>query len=1020
MTRVLSGGITLVSFVFLSCGASEPNGPDARASFIARLKGESPVALELAGLARIRPCLPDPSGYCWATESLRGIPNDLKAERRGAPADLAAQALRALLVRRGADAPRRALWLLRKAVAGEPENATFQLDLALALWLRYRSNGEPADLFEALEWTERARQLAPERSAAHANRARLYLELGSVPKAREAWIEALAAGLASPVAEEAYRFLEQAEGHREPEQVALARFEAGLSASGIQAAVALAPQAARTWLTTVGWPRWQESVAASEPARALEALEDVAAVAQALAVATGDNSEASVARWALGLAWQPQLELAAYREFAQGVGLYFQRRNAEAARALERFLAGPQPRPLAWQRWARYYLAVVRAHERGSAGAEELERIRREASEQGHVFLVGRALWSQGLAASERADLALARDRYEAAKQALERAGMPGEAAYIEILLADLDAREGLGQRALKRSLGALPRLREWGTSARLASALAAIGERASEQGWYAGALALADEAIEWSLAAPRPSVRVDAYLSRAKVRSQAGDRAGGEWDLQAAENSLLAISDATIRAREEAAWLAAHGELGISTSGEERRRQLDRVIEYQASREGEILLLDLLIVRADLALAEGDLGAAQADLRLARQQLPRWHRGGRASTEEQAFLSRVERIFEREIELLLREPGREAAAFDLAREAQTVTRSRAEIRDSALAASSARLWSYALEDEVLVRCESSAEAQTFRVKVSRKDLLSWSGQAASELARQKPGAEARSVLSSLYQALVGPCEPWLQGASELVFVLDGRLGALPLGALLDAVSGRFLVESFVVREEPSVLGPDRPQSASPEPARFLGLAVPGPEGEALLSERLGRLEEVEAEVRSVAELYPRAEVVSGSRATAATLLRNLPGVDVFHFGGHGLPATAERPSVLVVAGDPPLLGSEDLRRLNLSRLQLVVLGACGSAGQGRGVGGRLLDLAFPFLDAGAHSVVLATAQVYDQRARPLLTSLHRHFAAGASPSESLREAQLEVLRAADDPIEALPSWAPWSVVGRR
>jgi CHAT domain-containing protein len=1012
------GLLLVLSLGLAGCAPSAAPELDARARLLARWQGVGPVELEVVGTRREAPCQPTGAGYCRQAEILRGLPADLAAERGGEPSDLAARGLRLLLVARDARGLGAGITLLRRAVAGAPQNATFQHDLALALWLRYRQQRGAEDLLEALELTEQALRLDPGDLAALVNRARLFQDLGTLHATRRAWLLALDAGLEGPAAEEGVAFLELRGSLTEPERIATERFAAALP-SGPAAAVSEAPQAARRWLADAGWPRWADRVEAEDGLGAERVLGEVRDVAEALAAATGDPSEAEAVRQVrdLGPARWPSLA-ASYRNFAAGVRLYFERRNGLAAEALERFLAYPEPLISVWRRWARYYLAVIRAHERGSAGALELERLAQEAGVSNHGFLTGRVNWSQGLAASERADFSLARQHYEAARSALAAAGMPGEAAYLEILLADLDAREGLGRRAVERAIRALPELRRWGTAARLSSALGAAAERAAQLGWSVGSVALADEAVEWSLLAPRPSVRVDAHLARAQVRSRAGGATGAAADLVAAGRALVAISDPTIRQREEVAWLAAHGALGFAGHGRERRAQLGRALQYQQQQEGEVLALDLLVARADLALADGDLAAAQADLSAARVELARWRRRDRALFEEQAFLERAERILEREMMLALRELGGEDRAFALAREAQASSRGSLRPQGEPLPPGVVRLRSYSLPEELLVRCESATDARVLRTAIRREELLAHVSGLGRELqARDRPSAAARASLANLYEALIGPCEPWLAAARELVLVPDGRLGAIPFGALFDERAGRFLVESYALREEPPVAGLGSLETASHRPRTFLGVAVGTVSADALELAKLSALPAVATEVAEVGAQYPEPRFLREEEATAAEVLARLPEAEVFHFGGHGLPATAERPSALVVAGRPALLEAEALRRLDLSRLQLVVLGACGSPGQGRGAGGRLLDLASPFLDAGAHAVVLATTQVYDQQARPLLTAFHARFAAGATPAEALRAAQLEILRASEDPFASLPSWAPWSVV---
>jgi CHAT domain-containing protein len=130
--------------------------------------------------------------------------------------------------------------------------------------------------------------------------------------------------------------------------------------------------------------------------------------------------------------------------------------------------------------------------------------------------------------------------------------------------------------------------------------------------------------------------------------------------------------------------------------------------------------------------------------------------------------------------------------------------------------------------------------------------------------------------------------------------------------------------------------------------------------------------------------------------------------------------AGANRPAD-VVGGEDGLLMAAEVAELDLARVEWVVLSACGS-GVGRVQPGEgVLSLQRAFVIGGARTVVMSLWSVEDAYARHWSRALYEsRLLHGASTSEAVRLAHLEVLTRAREALGAAPAalWAPFVASG--
>ena len=297
-----------------------------------------------------------------------------------------------------------------------------------------------------------------------------------------------------------------------------------------------------------------------------------------------------------------------------------------------------------------------------------------------------------------------------------------------------------------------------------------------------------------------------------------------------------------------------------------------------------------------------------------------------------------------------------------------------------------------------------------------------------------------RVVGRRLSADLLAPLLPEGLGPIDRVVVLaDGALHALPFETLPlnDANGESMLIERASVSYAPSATALDalgRSLDGPPAERGILVVADPSserPAGGTETSELVRALYDDEDlsieplpaardEARAIAGLVVDASVLTGAEATESVMKSgSLDGYRVVHFATHGLVSLrAPYRSALVLARDGDqdgFLQAREIYRLRM-RSELVVLSGCRTARGATVEGDGVQGLAQAFLHAGARSVVASLWNVNDERTATFMEAFYAHLAGGASKTDALRRAKLDLLRR---PATAAPRyWAPFVLIG--
>jgi len=324
---------------------------------------------------------------------------------------------------------------------------------------------------------------------------------------------------------------------------------------------------------------------------------------------------------------------------------------------------------------------------------------------------------------------------------------------------------------------------------------------------------------------------------------------------------------------------------------------------------------------------------------------------------------------------------------------------------------------------------------------------------------------------SALYLALLRPVRDAIPVRDKLIIVPDGALDYLPFETLVTGMrrdaSGQsrpiYVLERFSISYAPSAsallavrdMNPQGSQwskslLAFGDPVLRLQTEKPGLRGQIVRAaddsgdtatsaqvpsacggyqERgfsLARLPFTREEVLSIGRLFPESQrqIYLAKAATEdAVMAENLAQYRYIHFATHGfLDESATGRSGILFSSDPRsqeagVLQSGQIMRLKM-HADLVTLSAC-STGLGKMVNGEgILGLTRAFFYAGAHNIAVSLWNVNDSATSALMRSFYARLRTGATKSEALRRAKLQLLHGSN-PIWRSPYfWAPFIMAG--
>lgn len=306
---------------------------------------------------------------------------------------------------------------------------------------------------------------------------------------------------------------------------------------------------------------------------------------------------------------------------------------------------------------------------------------------------------------------------------------------------------------------------------------------------------------------------------------------------------------------------------------------------------------------------------------------------------------------------------------------------------------------------------------QRLTVNVAQSKLEETIGKFREQLGQPQYGWNPAPA-AQLYDWLIRPVQPYLTAETEhLVFVMDGLLQSMPVAALYDRQSDKYLIDRYPVAVTPGlkILGSKR-SGTGRLPILIGGLT--GQQPQRMIAKRggsFGPLAFVNQEIRGIQGQFAQSKVLVGQDFTEQKLRQVLASgsYGTVHLATHGQFSSDPRQTFIVTDGG----GAIDLDGLRGllgtgEPIDLMVLSACETATGDRRAA---LGLAGMATRSGAASTLASLWSVDDQATADLMEAFYGALVRrGATKVGALRSAQLAVRQQQKHPYY----WAAFVLVG--
>jgi CHAT domain-containing protein/tetratricopeptide (TPR) repeat protein len=770
-------------------------------------------------------------------------------------------------------------------------------------------------------------------------------------------------------------------------------------------------QQVRLWCEEELLPDWGKAVLDGDPS-APSRLAKIQALGSALEKASGEREVSEAADAILKCSGETLRQLAK-GHVAYGVSMQKDTsvRLATDQTAIAAAALDPRTTPFAWRArmehaWMLFSSSLYRE------ALKELHQIEKECGDQ--LSVAGRARLQTLLAVAfmNTSSYKEAADHYLRAIDAFRKIGERDYESALLVRLADALHFMGDNTRAHAFLQQSLELQEQTGDPTHGHYAVAMAATHALDADLQAQAGLFLDALVERDVAGGDLSDTCTSSMWRSAYRYRAGMSEAAKADLALAERACGTIPDRAVRERQLAYLEVAKG-FGAAASPTEPLTALDQAIRYFDRSENRIWLSTAYFARARRLARRGEAAAAERDFQaaLAATEVSREKIDERMLRIE--YTATTDEITDGYVEFLLQQK-RERDAF----EASDQRRVR-ELLDSPTAR-----WRGAREKESVSDIQSALPAGVALIeyRILRDHIVVWvvTSGAFQTLALTSPNgdvigaaADVQPNASFLYDALVRPIEPAIKNANALVIVPDDELERVAFSGLHDDVRGRSLLDAYATAITPSaalfVMSRARWMERSTKNEQVVVVNAGGGGAD------VAALPEVAAEVTSIVRLYPGARIIDGSVTSSTSLLSAFREASIVQFGGHTV-FDADQSLHMLRLGESPQarLGTADIAAAAMPKTRLVYLSACdtdrGPVLKSEGS----ITIARSFFAAGVPLIVGTLWPIDDDAARLASRIFHERLLHGDTPAESLRQAQLAMLR----DHRPFRDWASLRVIG--
>jgi CHAT domain-containing protein len=883
-------------------------------------------------------------------------------------------------------------------------NASLLIDLS-AVYYTASGRGHAYALPAAIESAERALEIDADSLAALWNRALALQAMGARDDASAAWDSYLRNDASSDWAKEARE--RRAEVENERDEVRWPRMRDELLAAARNGnAVAMRAIVTRFPMRTVALlerqllPEWGRAVAAGDATAASTRLEQARRLADVIA----DTLRDPMLR---------EVTAEARPEVAEAYRVYGEPRGEVAGLTRIRDAAARVHSPASIR--FTLDLALRRYETRDHRAAlAELDSLSFPLLERYPVSLA-QWHWYRGLAEASLGYAADAIASYGNAAAIFESLGDRGSAGAMELMRGDAAEYAGDIEQAWSSYAAAMRELDLHGNGVMLDNVTFVAARSSLRRGYPRAALVLQSRYVGRVRSAGRPDFLCQALTARCETNAILGRSGAARADCREAATLFAALNDPASRGRLEADLRVATA--AAESSGGQSVEPFTEALRVAVEGGDHFRIARLYLARARAFAAQRRDAAAENDLRSADAEIEDQRRKLSSDDFRVKWLDAARATHEELVSLLLRS-GRIDDAFEIADRARgrvaldrlgqtgagpVLPQLRARLpRDAAFV----EYWLSSDDDlAVWIVTRERTTCHQFRAR----GIVRRIGNAldAYEATDGRP-LPAASTTNALFDDLVRPWIADVQGRRLLLIATDSRLAALPFAALHDRSRNAALIADYTIALEPSAATFLARDAATAHESAIAVIGADLPDDAPLSTER-------EASSIGLSQLA-HSSVLRQKEATPARFLSVTSGYDVVHFGGHGIESERQQGALLLQPDEhhpDGLLSSAEIERSNVRHGALVVLAACRTS-RGRISSDGALSLARAFLVTGSTAVIGSLWNVEDAATSRLFTSFYRHLAAGRTPADALRLAQLDLSRIYPDPRY----WAAFQIYG--
>ncbi len=276
-----------------------------------------------------------------------------------------------------------------------------------------------------------------------------------------------------------------------------------------------------------------------------------------------------------------------------------------------------------------------------------------------------------------------------------------------------------------------------------------------------------------------------------------------------------------------------------------------------------------------------------------------------------------------------------------------------------------------------------------------------------------------KETSQQFYKWLIEPIAAELQQANvqTIIYAPDSRLRYIPIATLYDGK--QFLVEKYNINNITASSLTNFNRRGVNQPKVLAGASTIAHSVNVLGKPiTFGAIPATKQEVKNIAKVFPNVTELVDSSFTKPTTKTGTDSHTIIHLATHGSFNTGTPDESFLIFGDSDRLTLKEIDTWVLKGVDLVVLSACETGIGGKyGDGTEVLGLGYQFQHVGARAVIASLWTVSDGGTQKLMEAFYANLKKGISATESLRLAQISLIRGGE-PFDHPYFWSAFFLIG--